>query len=122
MEGIDPKLRGKLNKMYFKTTTSGDHAWASSENTGISTTNPVQVKALKKALVIPMSLFLLKFLKGKKNGKRVVARGRKVGGAAKLSRQMWEVDIHQENYGGNVHEGREMERLGNDFTARLMSG
>lgn len=52
--------------MYFKTTTSGDHAWASSENTGISTTNPVQVKALKKALVIPMSLFLLKFLKGKK--------------------------------------------------------
>lgn len=89
MEGIDPKLRGKLNKMYFKTTTSGDHAWASSENTGISTTNPVQVKALKKALVIPMSLFLLKFLKGKKNGKRVVARGRKVGGAAKLSRQMW---------------------------------
>lgn len=121
MEGIDPKLRGKLNKMYLK-NTSGDHAWASSENTGISTTNPVQVKALKKALVIPMSLFLLKFLKGKKNGKRVVARGRKVGGAAKLSRQMWEVDIHQENYGGNVHEGREMERLGNDFTASLMSG
>lgn len=52
----------------------------------------------------------------------MVARGRKVGGAAKLSRQMWEVDIHQENYGGNVHEGREMERLGNDFTASLMSG
>lgn len=90
----------------------------SPENTGISTTNPIQVKALKKALVIPMSLFLLKFLKGKKNGKRVVARGR----SCKTVTTNVEVDTHEENYGSNVHEGREMERLGNDFTASLMSG
>lgn len=81
LEDHIPKLEEKLNKMFLNTIATGDHAWAPSESTETSTTISIQVEEN----TCDSDEFVPNEATKEKKGKRVVAEGRKVEGAAKLS-------------------------------------
>ena len=84
--GIDPESEKKLNLMFMNTVATGEHVWVPSSGFPLESNDASE--SLRVESTADSDEYIVSDDSKVSKGKRVVVKGNKVGGAAKLSRQL----------------------------------